>query len=129
MNLSKESTSENIFSACSSNNEGQKGWNDRFGHGIVDASAAVSRARLELGFGRVAALLALLVLLWSGRRRSLGFKPGFLVAAKALLDVNPRPSRAEIKTALSGNLCRCTGYSKIITAVEQAAQQMQEGGA
>jgi carbon-monoxide dehydrogenase small subunit len=55
--------------------------------------------------------------------------PGMLLAAKALLDANPRPSRAEIKIALSGNLCRCTGYSKIITAVEQAAQQMQEGGA
>ena len=55
--------------------------------------------------------------------------PGMLLAAKALLDANPRPNRAEIKTALSGNLCRCTGYSKIVTAVEQAAQQMQEGGA
>jgi carbon-monoxide dehydrogenase small subunit len=55
--------------------------------------------------------------------------PGMLMAAKALLAANPQPNRAEIKTALSGNLCRCTGYSKIITAVEQAAQQMQEGGA
>ena len=55
--------------------------------------------------------------------------PGMLLAAKALLDANPQPSRAEIKIALSGNLCRCTGYSKIIAAVELAAQQIQEGSA
>jgi carbon-monoxide dehydrogenase small subunit len=55
--------------------------------------------------------------------------PGMLLAAKALLDANPRPNRAEIKTALSGNLCRCTGYSKIIEAVEQAAAQIQEESA
>jgi carbon-monoxide dehydrogenase small subunit len=44
--------------------------------------------------------------------------PGFLLAAKALLDTNPHPSRAEIVEALSGNLCRCTGYLKIFEAVE-----------
>jgi carbon-monoxide dehydrogenase small subunit len=41
-----------------------------------------------------------------------------LLAAKALLDKNPNPSREEIKTAISGNLCRCTGYSKIVDAIE-----------
>jgi len=45
--------------------------------------------------------------------------PGFLLAAKALLDANPTPSRAEIVDALSGNLCRCTGYLKIFEAVER----------
>ncbi len=45
--------------------------------------------------------------------------PGFLLAAKALLDTNPQPSREEIKEALSGNLCRCTGYLKIYEAVER----------
>jgi carbon-monoxide dehydrogenase small subunit len=55
--------------------------------------------------------------------------PGMLLAAKALLDTNPQPNRAEIKMALSGNLCRCTGYSKIIEAVVQAAEQMQEENA
>lgn len=44
--------------------------------------------------------------------------PGMLLAAKALLDKNPNPSREEIKTAISGNLCRCTGYSKIVDAIE-----------
>ncbi len=46
--------------------------------------------------------------------------PGFVLAAKALLDHNPTPSRAEITEALSGNLCRCTGYMRIIDAVERA---------
>ena len=48
--------------------------------------------------------------------------PGFLVAAKALLDVQPDPSEHEIRFQLAGNLCRCTGYDKIIRAVQHAAQ-------
>jgi len=47
--------------------------------------------------------------------------PGMLIAARALLDETPRPSRNEIKEAIAGNLCRCTGYIKIIDAIEQAA--------
>jgi carbon-monoxide dehydrogenase small subunit len=50
--------------------------------------------------------------------------PGFLIAANALLAANPSPSRAAIKEALSGNLCRCTGYLKIFEAVELAAARM-----
>lgn len=46
--------------------------------------------------------------------------PGFLVTAKALLDRNPHPTRAEAREALAGNLCRCTGYQKIIDAVTEA---------
>jgi aerobic-type carbon monoxide dehydrogenase small subunit (CoxS/CutS family) len=49
--------------------------------------------------------------------------PGILLTAKALLDKNPHPSRDEIRQALSGNLCRCTGYTKILQAVELAAQE------
>ena len=52
--------------------------------------------------------------------------PGFLVAAKALLDQQPSPSEDEIRLWLANNLCRCTGYDKIIRAVKQAAEQMQE---
>ena len=48
--------------------------------------------------------------------------PGMLLTSKALLDKNPHPSRDEIKHALAGNLCRCTGYTKIIQAVEQASK-------
>jgi len=51
--------------------------------------------------------------------------PAFLLAADALLAANPRPSREAIKQALSGNLCRCTGYLKIYEAVELAAARMR----
>ena len=47
--------------------------------------------------------------------------PGMLVAAKALLDQTPRPTEAEIRHAISGNLCRCTGYQKIVQAIAAAA--------
>ncbi len=51
--------------------------------------------------------------------------PGFIVAARALLDRNPHPTEHEIRYWLAGNLCRCTGYDKIVRAV-QAAADMQE---
>ena len=51
--------------------------------------------------------------------------PAFLLAAKALLDVNPEPTREEVFEALGGNLCRCTGYLKIYEAVELAAARMR----
>ena len=51
--------------------------------------------------------------------------PGFLLVAEELLKKNPNPSRAEIQEALSGNLCRCTGYIKIYEAVELAAAKMR----
>jgi carbon-monoxide dehydrogenase small subunit len=53
--------------------------------------------------------------------------PGILMSAYALLEDNPSPTRQEIKVALSGNLCRCTGYTKIYEAVERAAQAAREG--
>ena len=52
--------------------------------------------------------------------------PGFLMAAKALLDRNPDPTETEIRYALAGNLCRCTGYDKIIRAVQEAAREIRE---
>jgi len=51
--------------------------------------------------------------------------PAFLLAAEALLSENPQPGREEIKQALSGNLCRCTGYIKIYEAVELAAARLR----
>jgi carbon-monoxide dehydrogenase small subunit len=51
--------------------------------------------------------------------------PAFLLAAEALLEANPQPSRAEIKEALAGNLCRCTGYLKIYEAIELAAERQE----
>ncbi|MEM9564138.1 MAG: (2Fe-2S)-binding protein [Actinomycetota bacterium] len=55
--------------------------------------------------------------------------PGFLVAAKALLDHNPDPTETEVRYALAGNLCRCTGYDKIVRAVLEAAAEMRADGA
>lgn len=49
--------------------------------------------------------------------------PGIVMAAKALLDQNPRPTRDEIRAGLGGNLCRCTGYVRIIDAVESCAEK------
>jgi len=53
--------------------------------------------------------------------------PGVLMAAAALLDSNARPSEEEIRYGIAGNLCRCTGYTKMITAITEAAASMQEG--
>jgi carbon-monoxide dehydrogenase small subunit len=55
--------------------------------------------------------------------------PGFIVAAKALLDVNPNPTESETRYWLAGNLCRCTGYDKIVRAVLDAAAEMREATA
>jgi aerobic-type carbon monoxide dehydrogenase small subunit (CoxS/CutS family) len=53
--------------------------------------------------------------------------PGMIISAKALLDKNSKPTEDEIKEALEGNLCRCTGYVKIIDAVKLASQRMRGG--
>ena len=55
--------------------------------------------------------------------------PGFIVAAKNLLERNPDPTEPEIRFWLAGNLCRCTGYDKIVRAVMAAAAEMREGAA
>jgi carbon-monoxide dehydrogenase small subunit len=52
--------------------------------------------------------------------------PGMILKAKALLDTNPKPTRQEIRKAFVGNLCRCTGYFKIINAVEKASEMLSE---
>jgi carbon-monoxide dehydrogenase small subunit len=52
--------------------------------------------------------------------------PGFLVASKALLEKNPNPSETEVRFWLAGNLCRCTGYDKIVRAVLDAAAEMRQ---
>jgi carbon-monoxide dehydrogenase small subunit len=51
--------------------------------------------------------------------------PGFLIAAKALLEKNANPTETEIRYWLAGNLCRCTGYDKIVRAVQEAAAEMR----
>jgi carbon-monoxide dehydrogenase small subunit len=52
--------------------------------------------------------------------------PGMILSAKALIDGNPKPTEVEIRTAISGNLCRCTGYQKIVEAIQEAAKVMHE---
>ena len=52
--------------------------------------------------------------------------PGFIMSAKALLDTEPNPDEHRIRFWLSGNLCRCTGYDKIVRAVQTAAKELQE---
>jgi carbon-monoxide dehydrogenase small subunit len=52
--------------------------------------------------------------------------PGMVIAAKALLDVNPHPTEGDIREAISGNLCRCTGYGQIVKAVQIAAERLSE---
>lgn len=54
--------------------------------------------------------------------------PGMILSAKALLMRNSRPTRQEIREAISGNLCRCTGYVKIVNAIEKAAMEMHAAG-
>ncbi|MDP9253159.1 MAG: (2Fe-2S)-binding protein [Chloroflexota bacterium] len=54
--------------------------------------------------------------------------PGMLLSAKALLDANPHPTRAQMAEAISGNLCRCTGYTSIYEAIESAALKMSSSG-
>lgn len=52
--------------------------------------------------------------------------PGMILTAKALLDENPSPTEEEIKIAISGNLCRCTGYNKIVKAIESLSSERKE---
>lgn len=53
--------------------------------------------------------------------------PGFIMSGTALLQENPNPARDEIKTAIAGNLCRCTGYIRIVEAIEEAAKALRGG--
>jgi aerobic carbon-monoxide dehydrogenase small subunit len=52
--------------------------------------------------------------------------PGFLISAKVLLERNPNPSETEIRYALAGNLCRCTGYDKIVRAIQATARELRK---
>jgi carbon-monoxide dehydrogenase small subunit len=54
--------------------------------------------------------------------------PGMIMMAKAFLDENPAPSDAEIRFGIAGNICRCTGYTKIVQAIQEAAKELRGGG-
>jgi aerobic carbon-monoxide dehydrogenase small subunit len=64
---------------------------------------------------------------WENHGMQCGFcTPGFLIAAQELLQENPNPTDAEIRAALSGNICRCTGYQSIVESVQAAARMMAQ---
>ena len=54
--------------------------------------------------------------------------PGLIIASKALLDYNPHPTETDIRDAISGNLCRCTGYNQLVRAVQSVAESLAPGG-
>jgi carbon-monoxide dehydrogenase small subunit len=65
---------------------------------------------------------------WEKHGLQCGFcTPGMIMSAKSLLAKNPKPSEAEIREGISGNICRCTGYNKIVEAIQYAADKLQEG--
>jgi carbon-monoxide dehydrogenase small subunit len=65
---------------------------------------------------------------WEKHGLQCGFcTPGMLMTARALLAKNPRPSETEIRHGISGNLCRCTGYNKIVEAIQYAADKLGDG--
>jgi carbon-monoxide dehydrogenase small subunit len=67
---------------------------------------------------------------WNEHGLQCGFcTPGFIMTATALLQSNPRPTEAEIRKGLEGNLCRCTGYTNIVKAVQTASASMAAGTA
>ena len=75
------------------------------------------------------ALSALQDSFWENHALQCGYcTPGMLIAGQALLAENPNPSEAEIRDAISGNLCRCTGYQQIVEAIAEAARRRREGG-
>jgi len=75
------------------------------------------------------ALSALQDAFWENHALQCGYcTPGMLIASQALLARNPAPSEAEIRDAIGGNLCRCTGYQQIFEAIEEAARRMEHEG-
>ncbi len=94
---------------------------------LVNALTAQGAEVLTLeGLGRPGALHPLQQAFHEHYAAQCGFcTPGMIMAAKALLDENPQPTKEDVKHYLSGNLCRCTGYVKIVDAVMAAAEEMR----
>jgi carbon-monoxide dehydrogenase small subunit len=64
---------------------------------------------------------------WEKHGLQCGFcTPGMIMSAKSLLEKNPKPTEAEIREGISGNICRCTGYNKIVEAIQYAAAKLEE---
>ena len=92
---------------------------------LFAVQAAGHRITTVEGLGTAENLHPLQRAFWEEHGLQCGFcTPGFLLTAEAFLRENPHPTRAEIRQALVGNLCRCTGYQFIVNAVERAAREM-----
>jgi len=82
------------------------------------------------GLSRAGEMHPLQKAFWEQQGLQCGFcTPGFLMTAYELLQHNPNPSEEEVRSALSGNICRCTGYQHIVNAVQAAAQALEEADA
>src|SRR5262245_8063994 len=80
------------------------------------------------GVGATGALHPLQEGCWQKHGLQCGFcTPGMIMSARALLAKNPNPSETDIRHGISGNLCRCTGYNKIVEAIQYAAAKLQKG--
>ncbi len=94
---------------------------------VLAASAAGKRVTTIEGLAQDDCLHPLQQAVLDHHALQCGFcTPGFILSAKALLDKNPHPTREEIKVAISGNLCRCTGYRQLVDAFEDAAEAMRK---
>ena len=81
------------------------------------------------GIGSAGALHPLQEGFWNKHGLQCGYcTPGMIMASKALLEANPDPTPDEIRHGLEGNMCRCTGYTNIVRAVQAAAEEMKKGG-
>ncbi len=104
--------------------------NGRTGRSCLTFAVQVDGAELTTveGLGTPSQMHPLQQVFWEKHGLQCGFcTPAMLLTALELLNANPNPSRDEIREAISGNLCRCTGYQNIVDAVEHAASQMQGG--
>lgn len=97
---------------------------------VLAASTQGSRVETVEGLARKGELSRLQRAMWDNHSFQCGFcTPGFLIQAAALLAENPSPTEAEVRHALSGNLCRCTGYESIVRGVMAAAAGPEPAGA
>ncbi len=96
---------------------------------VLAASADGCRVETVEGLARNGQLSRLQRAMWDNHGFQCGFcTPGFLIQAAALLEDNPTPTEAEVRHALSGNLCRCTGYESIVRGVLAAAEVPEQAG-
>jgi len=94
---------------------------------ILAAAADGAKITTIEGLGRVGKLHPIQQAFIDGGAVQCGYcTPGMVLAAKALLDENPDPTEADVREAIAGNLCRCTGYQKIVSSIHKAAEYVRD---